>query len=54
MKRNDFITAVLAVSATPLVFGFSSLDKDVRQARGFMVSAGEGRYHDHIKLKGVN
>ena len=52
MKRNQFITAIIAVIAAPLhVF---PKNKNICVVKGFKVSAGEGRIHGHIKLKGVN
>jgi len=54
MKRNKFIASILTVMSAP-VFAFSQLPgKLTRQKKGFKVSAGEGRIHGHIKLKGVN
>src|SRR5688500_3517989 len=54
MKRSKFITALLTFSAAPL-FAFSRVQKKAeREGKGFKISAGQGRFHGHIKLKGVN
>lgn len=54
MKRNQFIGAILALSAVP-VLGFSRVILPaLRPKKGFKISAGEGRIHGSIKLKGVN
>ncbi|REG81354.1 cupin domain-containing protein [Algoriphagus antarcticus] len=54
MKRKGFITALLTFVTTPF-WGFASMEnKSVREDKGFKISAGEGRLHGHIKLKGVN
>lgn len=54
MKRNKFIATILTVMSAPF-FAFSQLmDKLPRHKKGFKISAGEGRIHGHIKLKGVN
>ena len=54
MKRKGFIAALLAFSTIPmLAFGsFGKMTK--RKEKGFKINAGEGRYHGHLKLKGVN
>jgi quercetin dioxygenase-like cupin family protein len=55
MKRNKFLLSVVAIVAAPFA-GFAQLknilksDKD----KGFKIATGEGRYHGHIQLKGVN
>jgi quercetin dioxygenase-like cupin family protein len=54
MKRNRFITTVLAVAMVPAVTGFRSREKEGRTDKGFKAAAGEGRFHGHILLKGVN
>ncbi|MDX5436873.1 MAG: cupin domain-containing protein [Pontibacter sp.] len=52
MKRSKFILMLLA--SVPITWlakagvGFSE------KGKGFKVDAGEGRYHGHIKLKGIN
>lgn len=54
MKRNNFLAWLLTLLAAPF-YGFTQIKKPVtRKDRGFKVSAGEGRIHGHIKLKGVN
>ena len=54
MKRNKFIASLLTVMAAPF-FGFTQIQKLLtRKDKGFKISAGEGRIHGHIKLKGVN
>jgi len=54
MKRNKFITSLLTLSTAPFL-AFSKVSrKSERERKGFKVSAGEGRIHGHIKLKGVN
>jgi quercetin dioxygenase-like cupin family protein len=54
MKRNQFILSALAVAITPLTVVSQNKNKMERTGKGFKVSAGEGRLHGHIKLKGVN
>lgn len=52
MKRRQFFQTTLA--AAPFVsseYAFSHVD---RATIGFKVNTGEGRYHGHIQLKGVN
>lgn len=54
MKRNKFIASLLTLSTAPF-FAFSKASRKwVREGKGFKISAGEGRVHGHIKLKGVN
>jgi quercetin dioxygenase-like cupin family protein len=54
MKRNKFITSLLTLSTAPL-FAFSNVSKKSEiEGKEFKISAGEGRVHGHIKLKGVN
>ncbi|RNI28721.1 cupin domain-containing protein [Rufibacter latericius] len=52
MKRSKFLGILLA-SAPLLSFNAFSQNRP-RKDKGFKVSAGEGRYHGHLKLKGVN
>lgn len=52
MMRRKFIQATLAVA--PLVATAQIQPNTDRDTKGFKVNAGEGRYHGHIKLKGVN
>jgi quercetin dioxygenase-like cupin family protein len=54
MNRNRFITSALAFAATPFAFGFNVQEHLSEENKGFKISAGEGRIHGHIKLKGVN
>ncbi|CAL1518764.1 cupin domain-containing protein [Chitinophaga sp. MM2321] len=52
MKRNNFLFSMLAVF--PLV-SFARVQKlFTGTSKGFKINAGEGRYHGHIQLKGVN
>ncbi len=54
MKRKGFIAALVAVTTIPL-WSFTQMEKITkRKEKGFKISAGEGRLHGHIKLKGVN
>lgn len=53
MKRTKFIATVLAVVATPSL-AFSKVNLFLKKDEGFKISAGEGRIHGHIQLKGVN
>ena len=54
MKRNRFIATVAAFTAAPFVFGFQNQKTDLLMGRGFKISAGEGRVHGHLTLKGIN
>ena len=54
MKRNKFVTSLLALSAAPLVFGFKNQKSISREMKGFKTGANEGRIHGHLKLKGIN
>jgi quercetin dioxygenase-like cupin family protein len=54
MKRNRFLATLLGLSALPLAIGSQLQDKELRTDKGFKISAGEGRLHGHIKLKGIN
>lgn len=54
MKRKGFIAALLAF-ATMLLWAFTPIEKlTKRKDKGFKVNAGEGRFHGHLNLKGVN
>lgn len=54
MKRNGFIAGLLALTTMP-IWAFTPMEKITkRKDKGFKISAGEGRLHGHIKLKGVN
>ncbi|WP_097131964.1 cupin domain-containing protein [Spirosoma fluviale] len=52
MNRNQFMAALSALAAAPSV-ALSGFKKRLLN-KGFKVSAGEGRKHGHLKLKGVN
>ncbi len=52
MKRRKFIQAALATA--PLTTIDPPLAIPERAEKGFKISKGEGRYHGHIQLKGVN
>ena len=54
MKRNKFITTILAATAVSITAKSVSLTQNSRTDKGFKVKAGEGRIHGHIKLKGIN
>ncbi len=54
MKRNQFITVLLATMAAPLATYSKNKKTMKRSNNGFKVNAGEGRIHGHIKLRGVN
>jgi quercetin dioxygenase-like cupin family protein len=54
MKRDRFISTVAAFTAAPFVFGIHNQKTDLRLDRGFKITAGEGRIHGHLTLKGVN
>jgi quercetin dioxygenase-like cupin family protein len=54
MKRSKFLLSLFSFTSIP-VWGFSQIQRVLtRKDKGFKVSAGEGRIHGHIKLKGVN
>lgn len=52
MKRNQFILGML--TAIPLAAKSGNNKVDGREGKGFVIKAGEGRFHGHIRLKGVN
>ncbi|WP_247235480.1 cupin domain-containing protein [Telluribacter sp. SYSU D00476] len=53
MKRRKLISAVLTF--VPALFTTSAKARQKQSPEeGFKVNAGEGRYHGHIRLKGVN
>ena len=54
MKRNKFITSLLAVTVIPFIAKAKEHVRLLRNDKGFKINAGEGRIHGHIKLKGVN
>ena len=51
MKRRQFIHATLTAPLAAAAYSPANTDRD---PKGFAVKAGEGRYHGHIQLKGVN
>lgn len=53
MNRNRFIAALSMLAAAPAL-AFAGLKRRLEPSKGFKISAGEGRKHGHIKLKGVN
>jgi quercetin dioxygenase-like cupin family protein len=54
MKRNRFIKGLLAATVTPYASGKEGAGQSRREGKGIVAKAGEGRYHGHIQLKGVN
>jgi len=52
MKRTNFVLALIA--SAPLAALANNKKGQTREEKGFKVSAGEGRTHGHIQLKGVN
>jgi quercetin dioxygenase-like cupin family protein len=54
MKRNKFIASLLTFATAPIFTFSQESKKSTTQKKGFKISAGEGRIHGHIKLKGVN
>jgi quercetin dioxygenase-like cupin family protein len=52
MKRRKFIQTTIA--AAPLATTAQRQSTADRASKGFKIMAGEGRYHGHIQLKGVN
>jgi len=54
MKRNKFITTLITLSTAPFLLFSKTPEKFETEEKGFKISAGEGRIHGHIKLKGVN
>jgi quercetin dioxygenase-like cupin family protein len=52
MQRRKFIKATLAMA--PLAVAPALETNADRNPKGFKIKAGEGRYHGHIQLKGVN
>ncbi|QHT67916.1 cupin domain-containing protein [Rhodocytophaga rosea] len=52
MKRRKFLQASLI--AAPLAANVPISVPDERKNKAFKVSAGEGRYHGHIQIKGLN
>jgi quercetin dioxygenase-like cupin family protein len=54
MKRNKFIAAMLTLAAAPFSSFAQKSNTNADERKGFKISAGEGRIHGHIQLKGVN
>lgn len=50
MKRNRFFLSALGT----LVASRVAFSRPIRSDQGIVAKAGEGRYHGHIQLKGVN
>ncbi len=54
MKRSKFIASFVSLTTMP-TWVFSKIQNlFMRNDKGFKITAGEGRIHGHIKLKGVN
>ncbi len=54
MKRNKFIASIVTLLTAPIA-GFSKIQNLItRKDKGFRIPAGEGRFHGHLRLKGVN
>ncbi len=54
MKRDNFVLSALAVLIVPFPLIKHKLKHGFDLGKGFVAKAGEGRYHGHIQLKGVN
>lgn len=54
MKRNKFIASLIVLAGAPLGSIARAYKKLLRNDKGFVIKAGEGRIHGHIQLKGVN
>ncbi len=54
MKRNKFILSALAIATAPFAAIGQNKNNLKKTDKGFKVTAGEGRIHGHITLKGVN
>lgn len=56
MKRRHFLLAAAAIPAAALAESLPvpAPKRPAKPGKGFKVSTGEGRYHGHIQLKGVN
>ena len=54
MKRNKFTASLLPLATTPFLVFSKASRKFMKQKAGFKISAGTGRIHGHINLKGVN
>ncbi len=54
MQRTNFIASIFGILAAPFL-GFAEIKTLFsRDNKGFKVKDGEGRFHGHIKLRGVN
>lgn len=53
MKRKHFISAMVTIAAAPLA-SYPQNKNKMERSKGFKATAGEGRIHGHIQLKGVN
>lgn len=53
MKRGTFILSALALFPLSILAKFNT-NNLMRTEKGFKIGNEEGRYHGHIKLKGVN
>ena len=51
MKREKFIIGIL--SLFPFIATAKKLKNMLRENKGFKVNSGEGRFNEHIKLRGV-
>ncbi len=54
MNRRTFIQATLAAAPVATTMPTLVPGKSDRAPKGFVAKAGEGRYHGHIQLTGVN
>jgi len=54
MKRHNFIASLFTFTAAPWFSWAGIRNVFARNDKGFKISAGEGRIHGHIQLKGVN
>ncbi|MFT6837245.1 MAG: quercetin dioxygenase-like cupin family protein [Sediminicola sp.] len=54
MKRNNFISTVMILAATPFLSYPQNRSYFQTNHKGFKIKSGEGRLHGHIELKGVN
>lgn len=54
MERKKFIGSLLAFSAALTSFKIQDKSVSASADKGFKISAGVGRVHGHLKLKGVN
>lgn len=54
MERKNFIASFTVLLTAPLIAWNNVKKVFSRSEKGFKISAGEGRIHGHIQLKGVN